>query len=82
MKAKKKKPNGKILRTINFDEIVDEMLEKKCSREGTKVSTFVNHVIREKVMDDQQWFEELRKQAALKINEYDYMIDRIKAKKQ
>ena len=79
---KKKNANEKVLKTINFDKIVVEKLEEKCFKEGTKVSTFVNYHIRRLVMDDIKWFEELRKQSALEINEYDYMIDRIKAKKQ
>ncbi len=78
---KKKNANEKVLKTFNLDKIVAEKLEAKCSREGTKASTFVNLVLREIVMDDLKWFESLRKEAALKINECDYMIDRIKAKK-
>ncbi len=77
---KKKNVNEKVLKTINFDKIVVEKLEEKCFKEGTKVSTFVNLFIRNIVMDDLAWFEELRKQSALKVNEHDYMIDRIKAK--
>ena len=79
---KQKRAEGKDPITINFDEIVAKKLKEKCQREGTKVSTFVNLFIRNIVMDDLAWFEELRKQAALKVNEHDYMIDRIKAKKQ
>ncbi len=79
---KQKRAEGKEPICINFDKIVATKLKEKCTREGTKVSTFVNFKIRNIVMDDLAWFEELRKQSALKINEYDYMIDRIKAKKQ
>ncbi len=77
---KKKNANEKVLKTINFDKIVVEKLEEKCQREGTKVSTVVNYHIRRLVMDDVKWFEELRKQAGMKVSECDYMIDRIKAK--
>ncbi len=79
---KKKNSNEKVLKTINFDKIVVEKLEEKCIKENTKVSTFVNYYIRRLVMDDVKWFEELRKQSAMKISEYDYMIERIRAKKQ
>lgn len=79
---KKKNLNEKVLKTINFDKIVVEKLEERCAREGTKVSTFVNHFIREIVMNDLQWFEELHKQAAMQMNEYDYMIKKLIAKRE
>ena len=79
---KEKSPLGKASKTINFDKIVLLELEKKARLENTTVSNIINSLCRERIMTDERFYEEMRKHHALKVNEYDYMIDRIKAKRE
>ena len=72
----------KAAKTINFEKTVLEKLEERCKREGIKESPFVNHIVKEAIMGDKEYYETMRKHYALKVNEYDYMLDRLKAKKE
>lgn len=72
----------KAAKTINFDKIVLLRLEEKAKRENTKVSFIVNNIIRNAVMTDESYYEELSRIYWLKCQESRYMRDQCKINKE
>ena len=72
----------KASKTINFDKMILDKLEKRATMEGTKVSSIVNDLCRRYVFTDEGFFNEMIKEHHLQAMRYRYMLQEIQLKKQ
>jgi len=70
---------GKAAKTINFDKIVLEKLEKRARKEGTSVSAMVNMTCRRHLINDLPYYELMAKECWLKYQELKYCIGQLEA---
>ena len=68
-----KPSNKKVLKTINFEKIVLEEIEKKAKKCNINVSALVNEICKQVVMDNVMFFRELSKFHYMKFQEYQYL---------
>lgn len=78
MRKRDKKSNvfdstGKAAKTINFDKIVLERLEDLADREGTTVSTLLNHVAKKLVLNDIEYYRYMAKHHMMEFQKYNYL---------
>ena len=72
MDKKKDDVEGKAAKTINFEKIVLKFLEKRAKKAGTKVSTYVNRLARQVVLNDVSYWKEQKKHYWMKFQEAKY----------
>lgn len=66
---------GKKGKTINFDTVVLEELERKARKEGTTPSRFVNQLVRQAVMKDGDFYRTMAKQYNALFYHYKALAD-------
>ena len=69
----KKSITQKAAKTINFDKIVLEKLERRAVECNTTTSHIVNMLCRRIILQDAQFFRELAKEFYMKFQEANYL---------
>ena len=72
----------KTTKTLSFEPVVLEKLEKYCANSGTKVSTFVNYLVRKSVMNDVDYYRALARSHCSEMNFYDRLSKEAEERKQ
>lgn len=70
---KHKLANEKASRTINFEVSVLRTLEKRARQENTKVNYIVNRACKLHVMQDRNYYREIKKHYYMLFKEYEYL---------
>ena len=76
--AKKDKVTGMAAKTINFEKIVLEKLEEKANKSSSNVSRLVNNLCRNIVLNDVNYWKEVKRQKWLEFQEAQYNEEQAK----
>ena len=68
-------------RTINFDNIVLLKIDELIKKEKTTASAIVNRIVRQAIMDDEEYYRSLSKEYWLKFQEAQYLKEQASIKK-
>jgi hypothetical protein len=68
-------------RTINFDNIVLVRIDELVKKEKTTASAIVNRIVRQAIMDDEEYYRSLSKEYWLKFQEAQYLKEQAIIKK-
>lgn len=66
---------GMATKTINFEKIVLQNLERRAKNAGTSVSKLVNLMCRRIALSDKAYLQLMAKHHAMKLHEYRYHLD-------
>lgn len=68
---------GKAQKTINFDKIVLDALEKRAQKENTTVSNLVNLMCRRAALSEKEFYREMSRYYYMKFQEALYLKDQL-----
>ena len=66
---------GKLPKTINFDKIVLDRIERVSFKEGIKVSSLINMVCRRAFLEDKEFFRAMARHHHMEFQKYIYLRD-------
>ena len=67
--------SGKQTISINFDIEVLRALEVRCKKDGTKISSFVNAITRNVVINEYEYYREKAKHHNSEFQKYKFLMD-------
>lgn len=81
MKKKEIWTQNKAIKTINFDEEVLIAAERRARSMGTSLSNLINHIVKNTVINEVEFYREMAKVHYLKFQEYNYAKEEAERRK-
>jgi hypothetical protein len=70
----------KVVQAVNFEVSVLEALERRCKKENTSISNFVNYHIKQVVINELEWARAQAKFHASELAKWEFELKHLQAK--